>query len=201
MVGRSFIAPITLSAVRAFLARNRMAAWRTLRSFPRRPLKARYPPNCPVHGRGPLRPQYVDSGRPLSANSGHCLRRVERITSTQTVIRDRRYGQCGSRAAWRSPNRKAAAGRRFRAQAARAANAERLRRAVSRLGGCLRDGDRQPLRGGDAANRSDTSPAGSLAGASRRGTSVGLCRRDDARHFPARVLGPRTPTRAQPNDE
>lgn len=35
-----------------------------------RSVNSRYPPNCPVRGPGPLGPQYVDSGRPLSVDSG-----------------------------------------------------------------------------------------------------------------------------------
>ena len=42
-----------------------------LRSFPRRPLYARLPPNWGVRGRGPLCPQYVDSSRPDRAHTGH----------------------------------------------------------------------------------------------------------------------------------
>jgi hypothetical protein len=43
--------------------------WRGLRSFPGRPAYGRFPPNCDVHESGRLRPLYVDSGRPLSANT------------------------------------------------------------------------------------------------------------------------------------
>jgi hypothetical protein len=45
--------------------------WRGLRSFPGRPAYGRFPPNCDVHESGRLRPLYVDSGRPLRANSSH----------------------------------------------------------------------------------------------------------------------------------
>jgi hypothetical protein len=40
--------------------------WRALRSFPRRRLYSRSPPNCDVQGRGLLCPLNIDSGRSAS---------------------------------------------------------------------------------------------------------------------------------------
>jgi hypothetical protein len=44
--------------------------------------KARFPPNCDVHGCDPLCPLYVDSSRPVCANTGHSPTLGRRVNST-----------------------------------------------------------------------------------------------------------------------